>query len=53
MSETPPRAPGAHIAIDTVLGAGLWRIIVDCPQLENAIFDLAVNARDAMPAAAG
>jgi CheY-like chemotaxis protein len=31
------------------LAAGLWRTQVDPNQLENAILNLAVNARDAMP----
>ena len=32
-----------------MLAAGLWRVYVDPNQLENAILNLAVNARDAMP----
>ena len=32
-----------------MLAAGLWRIHADPNQLENAILNLAVNARDAMP----
>jgi CheY-like chemotaxis protein len=32
-----------------VLGAGLWRTSVDPHELEHAILNLAVNARDAMP----
>jgi CheY-like chemotaxis protein len=31
-----------------VLSAGLWRTLVDANQLESAILNLAVNARDAM-----
>ena len=32
-----------------MLAGGLWKIAVDPNQLENAILNLAVNARDAMP----
>jgi signal transduction histidine kinase/ActR/RegA family two-component response regulator len=49
MSEMLRRSLGEQIAIETVLGGGLWRAFVDCPQLESAILNLAVNARDAMP----
>ncbi len=49
MSELLHRTLGETIAIETVLAAGLWRVYVDPNQLENAILNLAVNARDAMP----
>lgn len=41
---------GESVAMETVLGAGLWAVAVDRSQLETAIINLAVNARDAMPA---
>ena len=50
MSELLRRSLGEHIAVETVLGGGLWRAFVDPPQLESAILNLAVNARDAMGA---
>ncbi|MBI3703315.1 MAG: ATPase [Rhizobiales bacterium] len=49
MSGLLPRAIGENIAIDLRLGSGLWPIEVDPNQLENALINLAVNARDAMP----
>ncbi len=49
MSELLARTIGETIELETVLGAGLWRIKADPQQLESAILNLAVNARDAMP----
>jgi PAS domain S-box-containing protein len=49
MSELLRRTLGESIAIETVLGGGVWQISADPNQLENAILNLAVNARDAMP----
>jgi signal transduction histidine kinase/DNA-binding response OmpR family regulator/PAS domain-containing protein len=49
MSELLRRTLGESIAIETVLAGGLWRIFADPNQLENALLNLAVNARDAMP----
>src|SRR5690606_18125550 len=40
---------GEQIEIETVVAGGLWRTSADPNQLENAILNLAVNARDAMP----
>jgi signal transduction histidine kinase/ActR/RegA family two-component response regulator len=42
------RSLGENVQIETVQGGGLWRAFVDRPQLESAILNLAVNARDAM-----
>ncbi len=49
MSEMLRRTLGENIAVETVLAGGLWRTFVDPHQLESAILNLAVNARDAMP----
>ena len=49
MSDTLRRTLGESIAIETVLADGLWPVSVDANQLESALLNLAVNARDAMP----
>jgi PAS domain S-box-containing protein len=49
MSELLHRTLGETIEIETVLASGVWRVEVDQNQLENALLNLAVNARDAMP----
>ncbi|WP_245448273.1 PAS domain-containing protein [Neorhizobium sp. T6_25] len=49
MSELLTRTIGELVSVETVLAAGLWKIYADNSQLENAILNLAVNGRDAMP----
>jgi PAS domain S-box-containing protein len=49
MSDLLHRALGEEIRVETVTGAGLWRVEVDPAELESAILNLALNARDAMP----
>jgi PAS domain S-box-containing protein len=49
LSDLIRRTLGEHIAVETVLSGGLWRIEIDSTNLEMALLNLAVNARDAMP----
>jgi signal transduction histidine kinase/ActR/RegA family two-component response regulator len=49
MSELLRRTIGEAVRVETVLAGGLWRAHIDGSQLENAIINLCVNARDAMP----
>jgi signal transduction histidine kinase len=49
MSDLLRRTLGEAVAIETVLAGGLWLTYADPNQIENAILNLAVNARDAMP----
>lgn len=43
------RTLGERIELELVLGGGLWLTRCDPNQLESAILNLAINARDAMP----
>jgi signal transduction histidine kinase/CheY-like chemotaxis protein len=43
------RTLGEATSLETVLAGGLWRTFADPNQLENALLNLAFNARDAMP----
>ena len=43
------RTLGTQVEIESMLGKDLWPVEVDRGQLENALVNLCVNARDAMP----
>ena len=49
MSELLYSTLGEKIQIQTVKAAGLWIAHADSQQLENAILNIAINGRDAMP----
>jgi PAS domain S-box-containing protein len=42
------RALGEAVELETVIGDGLWNTFVDPTQVETALLNLAINARDAM-----
>ena len=48
MSDLLHRTLGEQVEVETVLAGGLWQANVDPNQMENALLNLAVNARDAM-----
>jgi signal transduction histidine kinase/CheY-like chemotaxis protein len=49
MTELLQRSLGDQIQVETALAEGIWPVFVDAAELENALLNLAVNARDAMP----
>jgi CheY-like chemotaxis protein len=49
MSDLLHRALGENVQVETVASAGLWLVEADRVQLESALLNLALNARDAMP----
>src|SRR6201992_3195514 len=48
MDEMLRRALGGESEVETVVAGGLWNSLIDPDQLENAVLNLAINARDAM-----
>jgi len=49
MADLIERTVGPAIEVEVVNAAGLWPVLVDQSQLENALLNLCINARDAMP----
>ena len=49
IEELVRRTVGPSIDIDVIGAGGLWPALVDRNQLENALLNLSINARDAMP----
>ncbi len=49
MDELIRRTIGPDIAMEVIGASGLWPALVDPSQLENALLNLCINARDAMP----
>ena len=49
LSELLRRTVGEHLKVETVLAGGLWNASADAGELENAVLNLCVNGRDAMP----
>ena len=49
MSELIQRTIGPEIALESMAAAELWNTLIDPGQLESALLNLCINARDAMP----
>jgi PAS domain S-box-containing protein len=49
MEDLIRRTVGPAVAVEVVTAAGLWITLVDQNQLENALLNLCINGRDAMP----
>jgi PAS domain S-box-containing protein len=49
LMEILKRSIGEPITLTTMLAGNLWKTKVDASEVENAILNLAINARDAMP----
>lgn len=49
MEDMVRRTMGSEIDIEVVAAGGLWPSLIDPSQLENALLNLSINARDAMP----
>ena len=49
MQELISRSVGPGVQVEVAAAVGLWSTFVDIGQLENALLNLCINARDAMP----
>ncbi|HZB93761.1 MAG TPA: PAS domain S-box protein [Stellaceae bacterium] len=49
MSEMLLRTLGGTVRVELALADGLWPALIDPSQIESALLNLAINARDAMP----
>ncbi len=49
ISDLLTRTLGENIQLETISGAGLWKVEVDASEMESTLLNLALNARDAMP----
>ncbi len=48
MEELLRRTISERVRLEVIAAGGLWPTLCDCNQLENALLNLAINARDAM-----
>ncbi|MFP5076260.1 PAS domain-containing protein [Rhizobium sp. YIM 134829] len=51
MDDLLRRSIGEAVEVETIVSGGLWNTFVDPTQVENAVLNLAINARDAMKGA--
>jgi CheY-like chemotaxis protein len=49
ISDLLTRTLGENVELETIGGAGLWKVEVDSSEMESTLLNLALNARDAMP----